>query len=254
MNWRRGPDRPRVHPVLGVVVFFVAACTGSSVATVGPSVLPSATSVATGTANPSTAIPSPSAASTPAPSSGPSASPSPLASLRAATGIVLDASDETYRVTGTTASALVAGMRAEALKDRVGESAFAITTWDMTWSYGYNERSGSCSIQDLVVQIRISVLMPFWEPPPGTDAGLIARWNGYIDALRRHERGHEQNGLDRAKEVRDAMLALPPRSTCTALERTADAAGAAVIDAGNDWDRTYDDDTDHGATQGAVFP
>ena len=214
MNWRRGPDGPRVHPVLGAVVFLLAACTGSSVATVGPSVMPSATSVATGTASPLTATASPSAV----PSSAPSASPSPLESLRAATGIVLEASDETYRVTGTTASALVAGMRAQALRDRVGESAFAITTWDVTWSYGYNERSGSCSIQDLVVRVTISVLMPSWEPPPGTDAGLIARWNGYIDALRRHERGHEQNGLDGAQEVRDAMLALRPRSTCAALE------------------------------------
>ena len=163
-------------------------------------------------------------------------------------------SDETYPVTGTTASALVAAMRAKALRDRLGEPGFALTTWYITWSYRYREGTGTCEIRDLVVRIDISVLMPSWAPPASADAGLVTRWKRFIDALRRHERGHEQNGIDRAKEIRDAMLGLGSRSSCPRLERAADAAGAKVIDAGQDWDRTYDDRTDHGATQGAVFP
>lgn len=240
--------------VTGLLLVLVGGCADSSEATVRPSLVPSATPVPTARASPSTTTASASPPSTRDPSPSPSTSPSPLASLRASSGIALGVSDETYTVTGTTASALVAGMRAKSLHDRAGEAAFAVTTWDVTWSYGYRERTGTCEIQDLVVRIEVSVLMPSWDPPPGTDAGLVARWNRFIDALRRHERGHEQNGIDRAKDIRGRMLGLESRSSCPRLERAADAAGAKVIDAGQYWDRTFDDETDHGATQGAVFP
>jgi predicted secreted Zn-dependent protease len=144
-------------------------------------------------------------------------------------------------------------MRAEGLRDRAGEAGFAITTWDVAWMYRYDEGPGTCSIDDLALRVEITVLMPAWDPPPGTDAGLMARWTRYIDSLRRHERGHELNGLETAKEVRDDLLELGSRTSCASLERAADAVGERAIRAGNERDRDYDDRTDHGATEGAVL-
>jgi predicted secreted Zn-dependent protease len=96
--------------------------------------------------------------------------------------------------------------------------------------------------------------MPSWEPPAEADAELVADWGRYVEALRRHERRHEENGVGRAVEIRDTLLALGPRSTCADLEVAADAAGEEILEAGRAWDRRYDDDTDHGATEGVVFP
>ena len=160
----------------------------------------------------------------------------------------------TYPVTGTTASALLRAMRARALRDRTGEAVFALATWNVTWSYRYRTRSGSCSIADLTVRADIRVLLPKWRPPATADPALVQRWRSFGEALRRHERGHELNAIRVARRTRAALLALGSRSTCTKLEHAADAAGRKIGDAGRDRDRDYDDETDHGATRGAVFP
>lgn len=60
--------------------------------------------------------------------------------------------------------------------------------------------------------------------------------------------------VDRAAEIAAAMAMIDPAPTCNALESSADAAGAAIIDDGRQWDVTYDADTKHGLTQGAFFP
>jgi predicted secreted Zn-dependent protease len=189
-----------------------------------------------------------------APIDSASSGASPYPSLRTPPGIELVATTSTYPIGGATAPALVDAMQAKALRDPSGDAAFALTTWDITWSYAYRERPGACSIDDLAVRADISVVMPSWEPPAEADVDLIADWGRYVDALRRHERGHEENGLGRATDVRDTLLALGARSTCASLEQAADAAGEKIIEAGLEWDRRYDDDTGHGATQGVVFP
>ena len=145
-------------------------------------------------------------------------------------------------------------MDARSLRDSNGEASFATTSWKVTWSYDYGMRSGSCSVADLAVSLKIRVLLPKWRQPAAADPALVERWQIFMDALERHERGHELNGIRVAGRVRAALRALGSRSTCARLERVADAAGGKVIEGGRDRDREYDDATDHGATQGAVFP
>jgi predicted secreted Zn-dependent protease len=163
--------------------------------------------------------------------------------------------DATYAISGDTATALVAEMGAQNLLDEAGDAVFALTTWNVVWTYDWVTGPGpSCGIGDLAVSVAIETTLPTWKPPPTAAAHLVDSWERYTEALVIHERGHVQNGLNRAAEIVAAMASIDHKPTCDALESSADAAGAAIIDEGRTWDVTYDADTIHGATQGASFP
>jgi predicted secreted Zn-dependent protease len=170
-------------------------------------------------------------------------------------GASADVDDITYQVTGDSADDLVAAMEAKHLRDEAGDSAFALTTWSIRWTYRFVDAvGGGCGLTGAEVIVEVDVLIPSWTPPATADATTVDRWGRFINALEVHERGHVQNGLDRAGEIAVALSTIEPEATCPALEDAADAATGAIIKKGNDFDRTYDDQTNHGATQGAVFP
>lgn len=162
--------------------------------------------------------------------------------------------DSTYAITGNSAAELVAAMRAHGLVDRAGDRVFALTTWYVDWTYDWvTLPGGRCAIGNLDVRVDIHTTLPTWKLPSTADAQVIAGWRRFTEALLIHERGHAQNGLDRAAEIASAMAGIDPELTCSALESSADAAAAAILAEGRRWDVLYDDETDHGATQGAIF-
>jgi predicted secreted Zn-dependent protease len=160
----------------------------------------------------------------------------------------------TYQITGDTAAELVAAMRAKHLVDVAGDEAWALTAWNINWNYKWVTAGGSCGISNLTVKVDIVTTLPTWAPPTTADESLIDKWKRFSDALVIHEHGHAQNALDRAAEIAAAMARVDPKPTCDTLETAADAAGAAIIDYGRQWDVTYDAETRHGVTQGTSFP
>ncbi len=93
------------------------------------------------------------------------------------------------------------------------------------------------------------VRLPHLRPPLGTSPALVERWNHYVDALRRHERGHVAIARAAARAVLEALSELPPSAPPPIVARAASAALAEIRAA----ERAYDVDTRHGASQGAVF-
>ena len=65
---------------------------------------------------------------------------------------------------------------------------------------------------------------------------------------------HAKHGLDCANEVYAALAAIDARGDCAKQQAEANAAFATIIDEYNELDIQYDDETNHGATMGAVFP
>ena len=247
---RRRPSRCGRAISAALVLLTLSGCGGPTVVATAPAVLATASlPTATPTASASAPPPTPSAAPTPR------TSPGALPPLEPPDGVILKMRDANYAISGDTAAELVAEMVAEKLVDPAGDAGFALTTWDVDWTYKYvSGPGGSCGIGALVVKVDIKTTLPTWKPPPTATALLVDNWTGFIEALVVHERGHAQNGLDRAGQILVAMGRVDPKRTCKALERVADAAGETILANGRQWDITYDAETDHGATQGASFP
>ncbi len=157
-------------------------------------------------------------------------------------------STATYRVYGATENAIRASLDAR----RPGEYD-ARTQWFVDWSYTSAVRNSRCVVASSKVHTRINFTYPRWVAPASASAELRADWTRYVSRLRVHEAGHATNGRVTARRI-VATLGTMTSSTCTGLDRALKAAITRHFAAGNALDRAYDRRTQHGATQGAIFP
>lgn len=121
----------------------------------------------------------------------------------------------------------------------------AQTDWQFEW-FVPDDGYGSCNLDGVTVDYAITVIFPQWTPPAQATAALIEQWNDYIDALAVHESGHVERVVPNIPELYEAIK----ESSCDSF----DAAAQEWLDAIDQINSEYDADTDHGATQGAVFP
>lgn len=156
-----------------------------------------------------------------------------------------------YDVHGDTAEALLQQIEAE----RGPDGFHAETNWLVTWRYGWQSTSSECRIVDVQIEVDIEYLMPRWQNREEVfDQALVDTWNRYELALRVHEQGHGDIAIEAGKAVEATLFQMLPRHDCKRLSADADALAMHVIDQHQEQNQDYDDVTDHGATQGAVFP
>ena len=129
---RRRPSRCGRAISAALVLLTLSGCGGPTVVATAPAVLATASlPTATPTASASAPPPTPSAAPTPR------TSPGALPPLEPPDGVILKMRDANYAISGDTAAELVAEMVAEQLVDPAGDAGFALTTWDVDWTYKY---------------------------------------------------------------------------------------------------------------------
>jgi predicted secreted Zn-dependent protease len=157
----------------------------------------------------------------------------------------LDASEafEPYVVTGNSANQI-----RQSINQNRGMDYDAYTGWELRWSFG------DCAGNGLVVTVDVTYVYPEWEPSANASPELTESWDTYMDALFCHEYGHAKHGLDCANEVFTALSAIDAGGDCNAQQAEADAAFDDILADCNERDVEYDEETDHGATMGAVFP
>jgi len=71
-------------------------------------------------------------------------------------------------------------------------------------------------------------------------------------ALRLHEDGHRDHGLQAAQTILEVLQSF--HASCETFEADANQAALNIIQHYAQQDRDYDARTQHGRTQGAVFP
>lgn len=121
--------------------------------------------------------------------------------------------------------------------DDLGQVVPSRTTWWASWSWSPGA-GGPCLLGGATVDVAVDVELPDWRPVPD----LADAWDGYVGALARHEQGH----VDLAHAWARSINGGPPR--CSA-EGDDDVALAEL----RRLQVAYDDETDHGHTQGARF-
>lgn len=160
-----------------------------------------------------------------------------------------------YPITGVTTSELRSQMsQNELLDSHEGRRYDARTDWLVQWSYSHRQIGNHCALRSPTARVEVTFTYPQWTPPAGTSRSLITEWQRYMVALEHHEEGHQNHGIAAGQEILQTLSRLPVYSSCQQLNRAANAAAQAVIKQYNQKDIAYDAATQHGYTQGAVFP
>jgi predicted secreted Zn-dependent protease len=159
-----------------------------------------------------------------------------------------------YQVTGATAEELRAQMNQLGRTDESGSHWDAYTEWHISWAYPYLAEIGACTAGPVEVHVEVTMVFPEWDPPAGTSQKLIERWNTFLTALEDHEKGHKEIAIAAGNEVYRAISALVAYRTCDEVEGAADAAAERVLEQYLQREAIYDQESEHGAAQGASFP
>lgn len=171
----------------------------------------------------------------------PASGPTPTADQ---TAEISGADLDYYDIRGGSAADLRKQMNALGPLDE-GRRWDAYTGWHIHWNWpGYG--TNNCDLSRATTSLEITVTLPRWANPDGADAALITKWNKYYEALARHEQAHVDTALDGYPKVLQAIQ----NATCA----TAEQAALQAVEPIHEADRAYDQETRHGATEGAVFP
>lgn len=120
------------------------------------------------------------------------------------------------------------------------------TRWDYSTRWR-NNASGECDPASAIVSVRFTVTLPDLEGRSRLDRTERDGWDRYFTALVAHETNHVRIGMAGAQAMQAAMRAAPDCDTMRAAQQQ---TAAAVLDAS----QTYDTQTGHGRTEGAVYP
>lgn len=168
-------------------------------------------------------------------------------------GVELTTDVALYDIAGDTADALRRDMNDKRPTSTQGRFD-AHTSWYVSWRFQRAPTALGCRIEQVKVKLDVRYELPSWSPDNGAKAALVTKWNRYIEALKKHERGHALNGEAAAEEVKVALDRLGSSPTCEAAEAEANRIGRAITDKYSGKDGDLDRQTNHGKTQGAIFP
>jgi len=139
---------------------------------------------------------------------------------------------------------------------RTGRRFDGNTKWRIRWNYGYSNRPNQCQLTNAQITVNVTITMPRWQTQANAPIQLKQRWQRYIKALQLHENGHRDHGVAAARELTNSLRQLGQRrfSSCTAMSQQFKQTSDRIISYYSQRDRDYDRVTQHGRTQGAVFP
>ena len=161
---------------------------------------------------------------------------------------------EYYDVCGCNEEELQCDIKKKCIHWSDGKKYDAVTSWDMKWDYGYDRDAQACAVDSFKVTVEILFRYPRWVRTRETSPQLVEKWDRYMKNLMTHESGHRDLAVEAAAKLSSAVAALTPPSTCVELDRRVRALYRARMAKLNEDQKAYDATTNHGVTQGALFP
>ena len=162
--------------------------------------------------------------------------------------------NETYQVTGSSVREL------RQIIDRIGpvnsddgKHYDGLTEWSLTWDYQFKRRGKVWIVANRNVQLNIKVLTPRWTDFQNTPGVLQTQWRIYRANLLRHEEGHVKVALRAANAVDKYIGTCGGSSSLEKLKGDIERNTKILLKQYRKIDRSYDQRTRHGATQGATL-
>jgi predicted secreted Zn-dependent protease len=167
---------------------------------------------------------------------------------------VVAESVEYYPVSGKTEAELRRMLDCAGCTWDDGKRYDSVTSWRVTWKYAVDETPGSCSIASFRTFVAINYRYPLWQRSERAADPLLMKWDDFMQKLSVHEQGHRDMAVRAAMDIEKDVANLAEFRTCTEAEQAIRKLGKARLKKLNDEERAYDAVTNHGRTQGAIFP
>jgi predicted secreted Zn-dependent protease len=158
-----------------------------------------------------------------------------------------------YAVTGATLSEIRQSVR----QNRPWKEKFdldGMTEWRVTWQFSVMPTPGGCRCSLFGTQTVITNTLPRWIAPTNAPDTVKQIWQKYATALGQHEAGHAAIALAAAADVRKRIQETGEGVDCAGLKKRINDLCRQVIEEHRKRDKDYDEQTQHGATQGASLP
>lgn len=159
---------------------------------------------------------------------------------------------EPYQVQGRSANDLLQAMLRQG-PNWEGRRYFGLTTSRMRYEYLMRTVATGCDLYDIKVFVDVTMTLPRWRPPTGTPYALERSWRQFERNLRFHEEGHKRLIEEEAEIIRRTLDAVRTPG-CDTVGRVAQMQIEQVRGAYAELHHSYDARTQHGRTQGALWP
>jgi predicted secreted Zn-dependent protease len=159
-----------------------------------------------------------------------------------------------YIIQGSTAADLRQQMnKLGPVEKSTGKHFDGYTHWYVSTNYRYQPVGNQCKIYTATVKIDVTFTMPRWNASAKSSSDLKKRWHRYINLLQTHENGHKAHGIGAGNAVLKSLNSIVAPS-CDQINGIANQRTQTILKQYNQQDIQYDLRTQHGRTQGAVFP
>ena len=161
---------------------------------------------------------------------------------------------EYYEVCGCTEKDLQCDLKQKSCSMSNGKKYDAVTRWKITWDYDHNREARACHADSFRVNVEVTFRYPKWVPNGDARPELVEKWDAYLNNLIQHENRHRDIVVEAAHALSTAVAELPPARTCAELDRNVAALSRSRMAMLVDDQHAYDTVTNHGRTEGALFP
>lgn len=168
------------------------------------------------------------------------------------TAPIVDSKIETYPVSGDSIAEIQRSI-ARNTPSRSGNSYYAgVTTWSLSATYTLTPTQQGCLIDNGDVFLKLRVHLPKLTNDLIVE-GVRQEWRRFIFSLGAHERQHTQNAYLAATSLLAKLNGKHIEVPCSRARIIAESATKALIERISAYDKDFDHQPRHGATQGGLF-
>ena len=162
----------------------------------------------------------------------------------------------TYSVTGKTVNDISKSLEANAITDphEPGSHYYALTRWQLGGDWAIKPSPRGCEVSGGDVTMMITMTLPALATTTGVPADVLKQFNTFMGKAVLHESGHAELALQGARDYQRALGTLAPVSDCEGLKAQLNNLFRRSFNTIDNANADYDAKTQHGLTQGAVFP
>lgn len=130
---------------------------------------------------------------------------------------------------------------------------YALTEPTFDWQHEGPCTDQGCTAGQVLIDLTIRYTYPRWVSADNADAGLRDQWTVFSSALVFHEEGHGTLAIGCAWRIGEAFAVLPPAASYADFEWSMYVASEAIFAECRNEQRSYENSTDHGRSQGVIW-
>jgi predicted secreted Zn-dependent protease len=158
-----------------------------------------------------------------------------------------------YDITGSTIPELIDQMGLYGPEDMDGIRHQANADWYVNWIYTSQQHITSCTTGPMTIETSVTYHFPNWTNRPSEQTKLRTTWDDYMIKLHTHEEKHQATAVECGKEELTFFTTLPDFPTCEKLDAYIHDKANRILEACHKQDTVYDEQTDHGRTEGLIL-